>query len=153
MNERIFDYDVALSFAGEDRNYVNKVVQYLSAHDIKIFYDRYELVPTWGKNLFEHLREVYRNKARYCVIFISKFYEQKVWPTHELRSAQERALHESKVYILPARFDDTELPGIPSTTSYIDLREINPEEFAKMIIQKITGINMQKTDIKKPEFR
>ena len=153
MKKRDFDYDVALSFAGEDRNYVNKVAQYLSSHDMKIFYDRYELLNTWGKNMFEHLREVYRNKARYCVIFISKYYKQKAWPTHELRSAQERTLHEIDEYILPARFDDTELPGLPITTSYIDLREINPEEFAKMIIQKISGINTQITGINKPKFR
>ena len=153
MNERNFDYDVALSFAGEDRNYVEQVANYLTEHNIKIFYDRYEMVHSWGMNLFEHLHDIYRNKARYCVIFISKDYERKVWPTHELRSAQERAIHESDVYILPARFDDTNLPGIQSTISYIDLRKITPEEFANIIIQKVTSTNTPQPDPQNPPFK
>jgi len=38
-----FEYDVALSFAGEDRAYVEKVAKYLKEKDIKVFYDDCEL--------------------------------------------------------------------------------------------------------------
>lgn len=44
-------YDVALSFADEDRPYVDRVAAYLRAHNVKLFYDRYEEVALWGKNL------------------------------------------------------------------------------------------------------
>ena len=33
------DYDVALSFAGEDRKYVEAVADYLRSRDIRVFYD------------------------------------------------------------------------------------------------------------------
>lgn len=148
-----YQYDVALSFAGEDRKYVEKVANKLLSEDISVFYDRYEIVELWGANLIERLQDVYRDKAQYCVIFISTYYEQKVWTTHELRSAQERAFQEFKPYILPARFDDTELPGLPSTTSYINLNEYSPEEFANLIIQKVTGNKEQVIDKIKPQYR
>lgn len=100
-----FEYDIALSFAGEDRPYVEKVAKILKDKSVNIFYDKYEEATLWGKDLYEHLQDVYKNKAKYCVMFISKYYADKLWTTHERKSAQERAFKEKgKDYILPARF-------------------------------------------------
>jgi hypothetical protein len=41
-------YDVALSFAGENRAYVEKVAASLKDHGIRIFYDDYEKVTLWA---------------------------------------------------------------------------------------------------------
>ncbi|HUI88722.1 MAG TPA: TIR domain-containing protein [Anaerolineales bacterium] len=136
MNDS-YEYDVALSFAGEDRIYVRAVAAALTAQGIEVFFDEYKQVDIWGKDLYEHLHKVYSSQARYCVIFISEAYAKKVWTTHERKSAQERALQERNEYILPARFDNTELPGMSSTIAYVDLRKLGPEEFAKLIIQKL----------------
>jgi hypothetical protein len=116
-----FDHDIALSFAGEDRAYVEKVAKYLKEKSIKVFYDEYEKTKLWGKDLYNHLDEVYQKKARYCVMFLSCYYAEKLWTNHERKSAQARAFTEKGEYILPARFDNTEIPGIPPTIGYIDL--------------------------------
>ena len=50
-----FDYDVALSFAGEDREYVEDVATFLKDVGIKVFYDKFEADNLWGKNLYDHL--------------------------------------------------------------------------------------------------
>jgi hypothetical protein len=115
-------YDIALSFAGEQRDYVEEVASGLLHRGIRVFYDRYEEADLWGKDLYEHLHTVYSEKADYCVIFASEDYALKLWATHERRSAQERAFEENREYILPARFDDTKIPGIRETVGYIDLR-------------------------------
>ncbi len=65
------EYDVCLSFAGENRPYVARVAKYLEAHGAHVFYDQNEQTTLWGKNLYTHLDEIYRNKARFCVMFIS----------------------------------------------------------------------------------
>jgi hypothetical protein len=65
----------------------------------------------WGKDLYEHLDWIYQKAARYCVLFASEAYANKVWTTHERRSAQARALQSNQEYVLPVRFDDTEIPG------------------------------------------
>src|SRR5258708_24875207 len=84
-------YDVALSFAGEDRGYVEEVAGSLKAMGINVFYDAYERADLWGKNLYTHLSKIYRDDSRYVVMFISEHYAQKVWTNHERESAQARA--------------------------------------------------------------
>lgn len=130
-------YEVVLSFAGEDRNYVEQVAKVLRESDIALFYDTYEEAALWGKNLTEHLHKVYSSSARYCVMFISQHYAEKVWPTHERRSAFEKAIDSKEEYILPARFDDSEIPGLGKHICYIDLRKKTPEDLAALIIQKL----------------
>lgn len=46
-------------------------------------------------------------------------------------------MRECGEYILPARFDDTELPGILATTGYMDLTDLEPEALASLILQKL----------------
>ena len=65
-------YEIVLSFAGDDRPYVLEVAEILKDNDVSLFYDEYEEVTLWGKNLTEHLHKVYSSSARYCVMFISK---------------------------------------------------------------------------------
>lgn len=124
--EESLDYDVALSFAGENRPYVEKVARLLKAKNIKVFYDNFNKVELWGNNLIDHLGEVYAQRSRFIVMFISKHYAEKEWTNHERKFAQEREFKLKKNCILPARFDDTDIPGIPSTLGYIDLQKTTP---------------------------
>jgi len=131
------DYDVALSFAGEDRDYVEQVAALLRASGIKVFYDKFETVRLWGRNLADHLGEIYGKRSRFVVMFVSNHYPHKGWPTHERQSAQARAIRENKIVLLRARFDDTEIAGLPATTGYIDLRQTTPAQLADLIKQKL----------------
>ena len=141
-----YDYDVALSFAGEDRPYVEDLASFLREIGIKVFYDRYEEVDLWGKDLYSHLDDVYRNKARYCVMFISEHYQRKLWTNRERESAQARAFRERSEYILPVRFDDTEIPGITPTTGYLDARGRSPEDIGYTIAKKLgRNVELDKT--------
>lgn len=134
----MYDYDVALSFAGEDRSYVSQVAHILNSLGVRVFYDEFEEVKLWGKDLYTYLDDIYQNKARYCVIFISVNYANKLWTNHERQSAQARAFQQARQeYILPARFDDTVIPGIRPTVGYIELRNKTPEQFAYIIAQKV----------------
>ena len=73
-----FEYDVALSFAGEQRDYVEGVAAKLKGEGVRVFYDAYEKVNLWGKDLYEHLDYVYHRAARYCVVFASADYANKM---------------------------------------------------------------------------
>jgi hypothetical protein len=132
------EYDVCLSFAGEDREYVEAVAELLRDAGIRIFYDRDEQINLWGKDLYAHLDYIYQRAARYCILFISQSYASKVWTSHERQSAQARALNQADVeYVLPARFDDTVVPGLRDTIGYVDLRELSPSELASMVRVKV----------------
>src|SRR5882724_10999934 len=98
-------YDVCLSFAGENRRIVQSVATRLATEGVRVFYDEYEKADLWGKDLYSHLDEVYSSAARYCVLFISKYYAKKLWANHERKSAQARAFKQHVEYILPVRLD------------------------------------------------
>jgi hypothetical protein len=132
-----YQFDVCLSFAGEDRRYVERVANELREMGVRVFYDRYQEVELWGKDLYSHLNDVYSNAARYCVLFISANYATKVWTNHERSAAQDRAIRENREYILPVRFDKTIVPGLRSTTGYVNLEGIKPRELAEMIGKKV----------------
>ena len=50
-----FEYDVVLSFAGEDREYVDFIANELKAKGVRVFYDKFETVKLWGKDLYQYL--------------------------------------------------------------------------------------------------
>lgn len=136
-----YEFKVALSFADEDRSYVEKVARTLRRMGIKVFYDKYSEVTFWGKDLYSYLDDVYRNKAEYTIIFISENYARKMWTNHERRSAQARAIKENKEYLLPVRFDDTEISGILPTTGTLNLKNISPRKLSEIIKDKIGPID------------
>lgn len=141
-----FQYDVALSFAGEDRGFVERVATILRESDVKLFYDDYVVVELWGQNLFDVFEEVYSRRSRYAVLFVSRHYVAKPWPRHERHSAQARALVETSPYVLPVVLDDSELPGMPSTVAHVDGRRLGPDGVAELIIDKV-GAASSGTDL------
>ena len=56
-------YEVALSFAGEEREYVEKVARALQSRGIEVFYDEFEQVSLWGTDLVEVLHDVFENSG------------------------------------------------------------------------------------------
>ena len=136
----LFEYDVALSFAGEERQYAERIAEVLKAHGVRVFYDTFEQANLWGKNLYEHLHEVYSKKARFCIVLVSRSYAAKMWTVHERRAAQDRALQErDREYILPVRVDDTELPGLPRSIAYLSMSSGAPH-ICKLFIKKLGGV-------------
>ena len=139
------EYNVALSFAGEDRKHAKELADLLKTNGYSCFYDENELANLWGKNLYDYLSLVYKDRARYCVMFLSKHYERQLWTNHERQHALARAFKENREYILPVRLDDTEIPGIPPTIGYLDLREISIEKVYEALDKKLSGAT-PKTD-------
>ncbi len=140
MSNEAYEYDIAISFAGEDRAYAEALADVLCNRGIHVFYDKYEKAVLWGRDLYSHLSDLYQNRARYCVIFISQQYAAKVWTKHELKAAQARALNEKKEYILPIRLDNTEIPGILPTIAYLDWHQETAESVAIIICEKLGKI-------------
>ncbi len=130
-------YDVALSFAGEDREYVEAVASKLDELEVKVFYDRFEEVELWGKDLAEHLGKVYSEDSHFVVMFASRYYAEKAWPNHERRFALSRNFTGDADRILPVRMDDTAIPGLPDTIAYLDARVVSAEKLGELIRQKL----------------
>lgn len=130
-------YHVALSYASEQRNYVSEVARILKKCNVRCFYAPNEGVTLWGKNLLNEFSEIFGKNTYFVVMFISKEYSEKFFPQKEKEFAFSGLEGKNYEYILPARFDDSEIPGLPSHVGYMDLRSFSPAEFSDMVIRKI----------------
>ncbi len=153
MNET-YKYDVAFSFAGEDREYVENVALFLKKKNIAVFYDYFEEENLWGKNLISYLEEIYTHKSKYCVIFISQYYVQKEWTSYESAAAMVRMLDSNlkqKEYLLPVKFDETKVSGVLSTIGFIDGKRKSPDELGNLIIKKLHTRDLKNIELISPE--
>lgn len=132
-------YDVVFSFAEAQRPYVERVAGLLREKGLSVFYDNYEVVELWGKDLVEHFDRIYRSAGKFCVMFISAQYASSMWTRLERRSAFARALQSRHEYILPARFDDSQLDGLSPSTHYITCGDKSADDFAHLLLQKVRG--------------
>ncbi len=146
--------DVALSFAGEQRYYALEVARHLKQRGINVFYDEWE--DLWGEELTIKLRQIYSEDARYVVLFISQEYVDKPWPALELRAALERRITtERRDTILPVRFDNSVVPGLPDTIGYVQAENLTPVELSVMIAEKcgVTRFEGKASNAPPPETR
>jgi TIR domain len=132
-----YEYDLAVSYAGEDRAFVEDVVRRVQASGARVFFDQDQLARMWGENLVDFLQSIYARKARYAILFISRDYIVKKWTGHERQAAQDRALQQASPYVLPVKLDSSELPGLHSTIAYIDARQVGVERLAELVAEKL----------------
>jgi len=136
----VWRWDVALSFAGAQRGYVGQVAAALKKLGVRCFYDADEQVRLWGMHLAEELPRIYARESAAVVVFISADYARGDWTRLERRAAFSRAVAGAGVYVLPARFDDSHLPGLLPDVVTVDLRRYTPEQFAGLIAEKVAGL-------------
>jgi len=135
---KAFDFEVALSFAGPQRPLAQELAERLSAAGVHVFYDNFYPEHLWGKNLVDLFDEIYRKKSRYCVMFISKEYVERIWTNHERQSAQARALKEKgQEYILPIKVEEVEVPGLPPTIAFLPTSQFSIEQISELLIKKL----------------
>lgn len=135
-----FEYDIALSFASEDRAIAEEFARLLTSKGIKAFLDEYNDTNSemWGKDVVAHLVNLYDRKAYYCVLLISRHYPLKTWTEEDRADAQERALRDADEYILPIRLDNSEVPGVTEVSGYRDLRQHSVESIVGFLEEKLT---------------
>jgi hypothetical protein len=131
-----YEFDVAPSFAEEDRDRVLPVVDRLKALGVEVFYDRDREVEMWGRDRVEYFSETFSHRARFVLLFSSQHYVSK-WTRLQSRAAMARALEENTEYVLPIRIDDTPVPGLLPTIAYLDMRRHSDEVIAQAVAQKL----------------
>ncbi|MCW2478031.1 TIR domain-containing protein [Candidatus Symbiopectobacterium sp. NZEC135] len=146
--EKKFKYDVALSFAGEQREYVEKVARGLKGFGVSCFYDFDEISSLWGKNGIEVLNKTYEEESRVVVMFVSSEYVNKPWCKVERRAALSARMEHDKDSVLQVVFDKVKVPGIPTSEIYVEAENYVPGELAVLICQAIgVDVASMKADI------
>lgn len=84
-------YDIAVSFAGEHRAYVEATVRACQARGLVVFYDKDKSNEWWGGNYIRQQRSVYSSETRFFVPFLSQEYLSKSIPMDEFSAAMMTA--------------------------------------------------------------
>jgi hypothetical protein len=139
-DDQDYEFDVAISYARPQRPLADRLAGIVSAAGFKVFYDSFFPDRLWGTELPVSLDEIYRKKSRYCVMFVSQDYKDRMWTNHERSSAQARALEQrGREYILPIKVEDVELPGMPPNVGYLSTDSYSIDQIAEILISKLGG--------------
>lgn len=130
-------YKIAVSYASEQRYYVEKFVNFFIKKKIKIYYDRNEQAQMLGTLLHEKLQEIYTEDTEYRIIFLSQDYVNK--PITKMESEYilaDNVFEKSKLYVF--KFDESTLPGLNRNFVYSTLSDFpEPEDYAELIYTAI----------------
>ncbi len=132
-------FAVALSYPGERREYVQKVVGELRrafSRD-EIFYDRFHQAELVGPDLDVRLERIFYDDSEVIAVFISSEYAAKEWTGLEWRIVRDVLKRRRAEDIIPLRFDKTPIPGLLSIDLCVDLQDLDPEFAAAIIIERI----------------
>ena len=130
-------FDIAMSFSSTERDAAEQLSITLQAHGITYFLDSENTAELWGKDGVKELYDIYNNRAAYCVVFVSREYNRRMWTNHERSVALSRRLEEgSSDYVLPIAMDGSRLEGLPSSVFYIDWAK-GPEYIAEALHDKL----------------
>jgi hypothetical protein len=130
-----YHYDVCLSFATEDRTYVETVARILEAYQIRVFVDDFAATVLGTRNLYDYWQEIYLRRAPYAVIFLSRHYANKLWTSQERKAGQTRIVEEMASSTLLARFDETDIDA-RDLSGNLNVNNLTPHELANIIAAK-----------------
>jgi hypothetical protein len=144
------EYDLAFSFASEDREYVKLVKEECEILGLKVYYDRDRTVEQWGKNILKEQRKVYGYNTKYFVPFISSQYFEKTIPTDEFQSAMLTGA-EKEGYILAVIIGKAKIPPeyLHPLMQYLCADNFTPKQLAKALSKKVTAHINPPKDINK----
>ncbi|MEU0877994.1 hypothetical protein ABZ345_05300 [Lentzea sp. NPDC005914] len=125
-------YDIAVSFAENERDYVDRTVTAARALALKVFYDRDMSNTWWGRNFVVERRRIYGQLALHFVPFISAEYLTEPMPRDDFSHAVARAFNSGNRYILPVLVGDVKVPSelLLPLIGFLRAEKHTPEELA-----------------------
>ena len=115
-------YDVAVSYASEQRPYVERFVARLQSQKMRVYYDRNAQAKMVGKILDQELHRIYLQESNCCILFLSNAYVEKPVTRYESQIIlSENLFKENFMYIF--KFDDVTLPGLNRNFVYSSAAE------------------------------
>lgn len=132
-----FEYDIAISFAGENRDIAKHLAEKLRAKEVNIFYDEFYKSELWGKELTEYFQEAYGPKTRFVVVLMSEYYPVKDWTGFEFSIIRKEAEKRKTEFILPVKLDDTRMEGIKEDVAYLNYQNEGIDGIVTCLLKKL----------------
>jgi tetratricopeptide (TPR) repeat protein len=132
-------FEVALSFPGEHRDFVQQIANHLAGKvgRGRVLYDKFYEAEFARPNLDTHLQRLYHDESELIAVFLCADYERKEWCGLEWRAIRDLIKKRQASSVMPLRFDDTEIPGLFSIDGYVSIGNREPREVADLIVQRM----------------
>ncbi len=124
-DDTTFDWDFAISFAGENRELARTIADLLEILDCTVFYDQYYEANYLGTAWSQQFKEIFGTKSRYVVCLLDTHHAEKIWPTFERDCFKPRVADGA---VIPVYLDDTPFVGIPEDIVGIDFKDKDPAD-------------------------
>lgn len=132
-------FRVALSFSGEQRNFVEAVAKVLVnefGQDAVFFYPSYQHETNGVGNLAQQVPDFYLAHADLTAPFISASYQRSDACMAEWRAVRELIYTRQHSRLMLFRFDRTPMEGLHSYDCYTEVPDPGPEEIAQLLIRR-----------------
>ena len=105
--DKEYKYDVAISFAEEDRNAALALALALEIKGCrKVYYYPDKIKETTGENLKAILSKTYAKDAKYAIVLLSRSYFKKEFAQIELAAIHERIMNKPEcVYVIAVKLE------------------------------------------------
>lgn len=130
---REYQFDFAISFAGENRGLAKLIADQIDLLDCAVFYDEYFEANYLGKAWHKTFTEIFGEQSRFVVCLLDKHHVEKIWPTFERECFAPRV---TEAAVIPIYLDDTPVPGIPKDIVGIQFK--NYAAFGADLENKVT---------------
>lgn len=92
------EYDIFISYASEDTEYVDELGLALEKSDISIWRDKDSIV--WGQSIRQSI-DAGLSRSRFGIVILSSAYIRKYWPNYELSGILNKESSTGRQMILP----------------------------------------------------
>jgi hypothetical protein len=132
-------YDIAFSFAGDDRDYVERTRRACGRLGLRVMYDRDLGNHWWGENYLVEQRKIYGAGSWFFVPFISSAYFRRRIPADEFAAAMWADVERGGGYILPVLIGDGRVPAhlLPRHVGFLRAEDHSPVALAVELRRKV----------------
>ena len=132
-------FRIALSFAGEKREFVEAVAGILSEYfgEQAILYDKYHKPEFSRADLPYYLPDIYKKNVDLLVVVLCSNYNEKKWCGLEWNAIFDMLNHGDAEKVMLTRFGSASGKGLPDLAGYTDLDNLTPAEAADMILRRL----------------
>lgn len=131
-------FAVGLSFPGEARSLVEKIAEELERliGPDSYFYDNNYVAQLARPGLDLLLQDIYGNRSKLIVVFLSGDYQRKDWCGIEFRAIRDLIARRDNKRVMFIRTDDGAVDGVFKTDGYVDARKFTAQQIAGFVHER-----------------
>jgi hypothetical protein len=135
------EYDVAVSCAHPELDYVGQVVSCARALGLRVFHDHDMTLAWWGRNFIVEGRKIYGQRTRHFVPFLSVEYLVETRPRDAFEAALVVAVERGDDYILPVVIGNVRVPPqlLHPHIGVLRAEEYPPPVLAGALLEKVAA--------------